>query len=120
MWDAVDPFARTLLSGRGSSTLSALGGEILSALSVLARLPRRIDSTLTRLDQGLLAVRMPELENTLKRLDRTTRRVPVAILAATLILGGIALRISGDELGNGLLVAGVPLVLYALGLLRLP
>ena len=120
MWDAVDPFARTLLSGRGSSTLSALGGEILSALSVLAQLPRRIDSTLTRLDQGLLAVRMPELENTLKRLDRTTRRVPVAILSATLILGGIALRISGDELGNGLLVASIPLTIYALGLLRLP
>jgi predicted unusual protein kinase regulating ubiquinone biosynthesis (AarF/ABC1/UbiB family) len=120
MWDALDPFARTLLSGRGSSTLSALGGEILSALSVLAQLPRRIDSTLTRLDQGLIAVRLPELENTLKRLDRTTRRVPVAILSATLMLGGIALRISGDELGNGLLVASIPLTIYALGLLRLP
>jgi len=120
MWDAVDPFARTLLSGRGSSTLAALGGEILSALSVLAQLPRRIDSTLTRLDQGLIAVRLPELENTLKRLDRTTRRVPVAILSATLVLGGIALRISGDELGNGLLVASIPFALYALGLLRLP
>jgi predicted unusual protein kinase regulating ubiquinone biosynthesis (AarF/ABC1/UbiB family) len=120
MWDAVDPFARTLLSGRGSSTLAALGGEILSALSVLAQLPRRIDSTLTRIDQGLIAVRLPELENSLKRLDRTTRRVPVAILSATLILGGIALRISGDELGNGLLVASIPLAIYALGLLRLP
>ena len=120
MWDAVDPFARTLLSGRGSSTLTALGSELLSALGVLAQLPRRIDATLTRLDQGLIAVRLPELENTLKRLDRTTRRVPVAILSATLILGGIALRISGDELGSALLVAGVPLALYALGLLRLP
>lgn len=120
MWDAVDPFARTLLNGGGSSTISALGREALSILNIVAQLPRRIDATLTRLDQGLVAVRLPELEKSVKRLDRTARRIPFAILASALIVGGVVFRVSGDDLGNVLLIAGIPLALHALGLFRLP
>ncbi len=120
MWDAVDPFARTLLTGGGASTLNALGREVLAVLTTLAQLPNRIDSVLTRLDQGLVSVRLPELEKRVRRLDGSTRRVSAAILAAALVLGGIALRISGDNLGNGLLIASIPLAAYALGMFRLP
>ena len=120
MWDALDPFARTLLNGGGSSTLNALGREALNLLTTLTQLPRRIDATLTRLDQGLVAVRIPEVEKGIKRLDRSTRRIPFAIVAAALILGGVGLRIAGDDLGVVLLVASVPIGLYALGLFRLP
>lgn len=120
MWDAVDPFARTLLTGGGASTLNALGREVLAVLTTLAQLPNRIDSVLTRLDQGLVSVRLPELEKRVRRLDGSTRRVSAAILAAALIGGGIALRVSGDDLGNGLLVASIPLAAYALGMFRLP
>ena len=120
MWDAVDPFARTLLNGGGSSTLNALGREALSALNTLAQLPRRIDATLTRLDQGLVSVRVSELEKGVRRLDRSVRRVAAAILAAAIFLGGLVLRASGDDLGTVLLVASLPIGLYAIGLFRLP
>jgi predicted unusual protein kinase regulating ubiquinone biosynthesis (AarF/ABC1/UbiB family) len=120
MWDAVDPFARTLLSGGGSSTISAVGREVLAVLTTLVQLPNRIDSALTRLDQGLVSVRLPELEKRVRRLDGSTRRVSAAILAAALIGGGIVLRVSGDDLGNALLIASIPLALHALGMFRLP
>jgi predicted unusual protein kinase regulating ubiquinone biosynthesis (AarF/ABC1/UbiB family) len=120
MWDAVDPFARTLLTGGGSSTVNAVGRQILSVLTTLAQLPQRLDSALTRLDQGLVAVRLPELEKRVRRLDGSTRRVSAAILTAALIVGGSLLRIAGDELGNGLLIASIPFALHALGMLRLP
>lgn len=120
MWDALDPFARTLLNGGGSSTLNALGREALDLLTALAQLPRRIDATLARIDQGLVAVRVPEMEKGIKRLDRSTRRISFAIVAAALIVGGVALRISGDGLGVVLLAAAVPIGLHALGLFRLP
>lgn len=120
MWDAVDPFARTLLNGGGNSSINALGREALEILTTLAQLPRRIDATLTRLDQGLIAVRLPETEKRIRQLDHSTRRIPFAVVAAALILGGVVLRVSGDELGNVLLVASVPLALHALGLFRLP
>ena len=120
MWDAVDPFARTLLTGGGSSTVNAVGRQILSVLTTLAQLPQRLDSALTRLDQGLVAVRLPELEKRVRRLDGSTRRVSAAILTAALIVGGSLLRIAGDELGNVLLIASIPLALHALGMFRLP
>jgi predicted unusual protein kinase regulating ubiquinone biosynthesis (AarF/ABC1/UbiB family) len=120
MWDAVDPFARTLLTGGGASTLNALGREFLAVVTTLAQLPNRIDSALTRLDQGLVSVRLPELEKRVRRLDGSTRRVSAAILAAALLVGGIVLRVAGDDLGNALLIASIPFAAHALGMFRLP
>ncbi len=120
MWDAVDPFARTLLTGGGASTLNVLGREVLAVLTTLVQLPNRIDSALTRLDQGLVSVRLPELEKRVRRLDGSTRRVSAAILAAALLGGGIVLRVAGDDLGNALLIASIPLAAHALGMFRLP
>jgi predicted unusual protein kinase regulating ubiquinone biosynthesis (AarF/ABC1/UbiB family) len=120
MWDAVDPFARTLLTGGGASTLNALGREFLAVVTTLAQLPTRIDSALTRLDQGLVSVRLPELEKRVRRLDGSTRRVSAAILAAALLVGGIVLRVAGDDLGNALLIASIPFAAHALGMFRLP
>lgn len=120
MWDAVDPFARTLRGGSGASTVNAIGREVLAVLTTLAQLPQRIDSALTRLDQGLVAFRLPELEKRVRRLDGSTRRLSAAVLAGSLIIGGVLLRISGDEFGNILLVSSIPLALHALGMFRLP
>jgi len=118
MWDAVDPFARSLLSGGANSTLKALQKEALSFASTLVRLPQRIDATLTRLDQGLVSIRLPEVEKAVRRLDGSTRRTTSGVLFAALLLAGVALRLGHDPLGNLLLiVSAIPLV-HALGLFR--
>jgi hypothetical protein len=120
MWDAVDPFARTLLNGGGNSTLNSLRREAVSILSTLSRLPQRLDAALVRLDQGRVAIRTPELEKRVRQLDRSTRRVAVAVVAAALFLGGIVLRTAGDGLGDVLMLSSAPLALYAVGFLRIP
>ncbi len=118
MWDAVDPFARTLLNGGGNSTIKAIGREALSFAATLAGLPARMDSVLTRIDQGLVSIRIPEVEKSLRRIDGSARRITSAIIFAVLLLGGVALRIYGDDLGNLLLVASAPFLLHATGLFR--
>lgn len=120
MWDAVDPFARTLLNGGGSGTLKAVGREVLSFATTLASLPSRLDSVLSRIDQGTINIRSLEVEKSLRRLDGSTRRVTAAIVFAVLFAGGIALRLSGDDFGTLLLVASAPVAIYALGFLRIP
>jgi predicted unusual protein kinase regulating ubiquinone biosynthesis (AarF/ABC1/UbiB family) len=120
MWDAVDPFARTLLNGGGNSSLKAVGREVLSFATTLAGLPARLDGVLSRLEQGNLNVRSLEVEKGLRRLDGSTRRVTAVILFAVLFGGGVALRLSGDDLGTALLVLSAPIGLYAIGFLRLP
>jgi predicted unusual protein kinase regulating ubiquinone biosynthesis (AarF/ABC1/UbiB family) len=119
MWDAVDPFARSLLSGGANSTLKALQKEALAFASTVVRLPQRIDATLTRLDQGLVSIRLPEVEKAVRRLDGSTRRTTSAVIFAALLLGGIALRVTGDSLGNLILIASAVPLLHALGLFRL-
>lgn len=111
MWDAVDPFARTLLNGGGTSTLRSLGREAVAIASALARLPQRMDALATRIDRGELAVRSPEVEQRLRVLDASVRRTTSAILFAALLIGGILLRPSDEVLGWVLVGASaLPLV----------
>lgn len=119
MWDAVEPFSRSLLSGGGSSTLKAVGREVTKFASTIAQLPGRLDSVLTRVDQGLLSVRSPELEKGLRRIDANIRRATSAIVFVVLFGSGVALRISGDELSTWMFVASAPALIHALGIFRL-
>lgn len=119
MWDAVDPFARSLLNGGGSSTLKALGREATALATTMLGLPRKMDSVLTRLDQGVLSIRVPEVEKGLRRIDGSARRITSSILFSVLLISGVALRIYGDDIGTILMVASVPFLIHAIGFLRL-
>ncbi len=105
MWDAVDPFARTLLNGGGASTLRSIGREGVAILSALARLPQRVDALATRIDRGELAVRSPEVEQRLRVIDASVRRTTSAVLFAALLIGGVLLRDADEVLSWVLLGA---------------
>ena len=119
MWDAVDPFARTLLNGGGASTVRSLGREGIAILSALARLPQRVDALATRLDRGELAVRSPEVEQRLRVLDASVRRTTSAILFTELLIGGILLRPSDEVLSWVLLAASALPLLHVIAPWRL-
>jgi hypothetical protein len=78
-----------------------------------------MDSVLTRLDQGVLSIRVPEVEKGLRRIDGSARRITSSILFSVLLIGGVALRIYGDDVGTFLMVASVPFLIHATGFLRL-
>jgi predicted unusual protein kinase regulating ubiquinone biosynthesis (AarF/ABC1/UbiB family) len=119
MWDAVDPFARSLLNGGSNPTLKAAGREVLNFGATVAGLPKRLDSVLGLMDQGKLAVRLPEVERAVRRLDGTVRRVISAIAFLGLLGAGVALRLSHDQLGDVLLIVAIPFALHAIGFLRI-
>ena len=111
MWDAVDPFARTLLTGGAARTLRTLGREAVDIASALARLPRRVDDLATRLDRGEIAVRAPEVERRLRSIDTTLRRAISAVVFGGLVLAGALLRASDEVLSWVLLgVSALPLL----------
>jgi predicted unusual protein kinase regulating ubiquinone biosynthesis (AarF/ABC1/UbiB family) len=119
IWDAVDPFARSLLNGSGSSALRRIGKEALSGLSTLARLPGRIDSLATRLERGELVIRNPELERRTRALDSSVRRGTSGLVFATLLIAGILLIDRNAQLGYGMMIISALPMLHALGLGRL-
>jgi predicted unusual protein kinase regulating ubiquinone biosynthesis (AarF/ABC1/UbiB family) len=118
IWDAVDPFARTLLNGSGSNALRRIGKEALSSFNTLARLPNRLDSLATRIERGELVIRNPELERRMRVLDSSVRRGTSGLVFATLLIAGILLVDRNAQLGYTLMIiSGLPM-LHALGLGR--
>ncbi len=111
MWDAVDPFARTVLSAGGASSLRGLGQQAVSYATSLARLPQRLDDLTQRIDRGQIAVRTPELDRRLRAVERSVGRVVSAIVFAGLLVAGVLLRPTDELLGWVLMgSAAVPLL----------
>lgn len=86
MWDALDPFARTLLKDGSGGFAATVAREAVAALSTLAKLPKRLDSTLSRLERGELIIRNPELERRVGALRRAQTRMFIAVCLGTLLI----------------------------------
>ncbi len=119
MWDAVDPFARSLLNGSANQSLIRIGQDAIGLITTLARLPQRLDSLASRIERGELVNRNPELEKRVSRTDRSLRSLGSALVFGALLFAGITLRQQEDPLGNWLLLASVLPLVHALGLFRL-
>jgi predicted unusual protein kinase regulating ubiquinone biosynthesis (AarF/ABC1/UbiB family) len=119
IWDAVDPFARSLLNGSGSSVVKRLSRDGLQALNMLARLPNRLDELLGRLERGEIVIRNPELERRTRGVDSSIRRATSSVLFLALLIGGIVVGERDQALSYVLLgVSALPLI-HALGIGRL-
>jgi predicted unusual protein kinase regulating ubiquinone biosynthesis (AarF/ABC1/UbiB family) len=119
MWDAVDPFARSLLNGSANQSLARIGKDALGLLTTLARLPQRFDSLASRIERGELVYRNPELEKRVSKTDRSLRSLTSGLVFGALLFAGITLRQSGDPLGDWLLVGSALPLVHALGLFRI-
>jgi predicted unusual protein kinase regulating ubiquinone biosynthesis (AarF/ABC1/UbiB family) len=118
MWDAVDPFARTVLSARGTGALRGLGQQALGYATALARLPRRVDEIVERLDRGQVAVRTPDLDRRLRSVERSVSRLASAIVFAALLVAGVLVRPTDDVLGWVLMGSAVVPLLHVLATWR--
>lgn len=119
MWDAVEPFARTVLTARGLGAVREFGQDALGVAATVARLPKRLDELATRLERGDLAVRTPETDRRLRALTRATSRLVSAVVFAGLLIAGVLLRPTDEVLGWVLMgTSAVPLLHVLLGGLR--
>ena len=120
MWDALDPFARSLLQGGSKSPARAIGRELLELFNTAMRLPKHVENLSLRLERGEVSIRNPELERRIRRVERGQGSQLWAVFAGVLFLGGVLLRVNQDALGNALMaLAGVPAI-WALFSRRLP
>ena len=119
IWDAIDPFARSLLNGAGSGVAKNLGKEFLSFASTVGRLPGRIDDLISRLDAGQVIIRNPELETRMRVLDSSVRRGTSALLFTGLLIGGLMINAENETLSYWLLGISVLPLIHALGFGRI-
>lgn len=114
LWDSVEPYAAQLLRDERGNVVQDLGREALEIATVAARLPKRLDAMIMRVEDGSVAVTNPRLEQRIARLDRTTGRVVSAVLFAALLVAGTVLRIDDAVLGTVFMSVSVLPLLHAL------
>jgi predicted unusual protein kinase regulating ubiquinone biosynthesis (AarF/ABC1/UbiB family) len=114
IWDAVEPYSAQLIRDEGGNLVKDVATQALAAAGTLARLPGRLDTLVTRAEEGNLAVRSPAIERRLSALERTGRRLISAVLFAALLVGGIVLRRDDAVLGTVLMAASALPLLHAL------
>jgi predicted unusual protein kinase regulating ubiquinone biosynthesis (AarF/ABC1/UbiB family) len=119
MWDALDPFARSLLNGAGASTLRRLGADLLKFATTISRLPQTLDNLATRVNRGELVVRNPELETRMRVLDSSVRRLTAGLIFASLLGSGLVVNGQDQTLSYWLIGGSVLPLLYALGIGRI-
>ncbi|MCU1415860.1 MAG: AarF/ABC1/UbiB kinase family protein [Schumannella sp.] len=111
MWDAIDPFARTVLTSGGWGAIRDLPQQALTYASMLARLPRRLDELAARVERGQIAVRTPDVEHRLRFIERAIGRAVSAVVFASLLFAGVLLRPTDEMLGWVLMGASaIPLL----------
>ncbi|MEY4102637.1 MAG: hypothetical protein RIR88_771, partial [Actinomycetota bacterium] len=111
IWNAIEPYSAKLIRAEGGNVVQAFLREGLTSLSLLARLPRRMDAVITRAEMGQLSIRTPELERRTSALTRTVRQLISAVLFGVLFIGGLIVLDRDSVLGTWLMiVSGVPLL----------
>jgi predicted unusual protein kinase regulating ubiquinone biosynthesis (AarF/ABC1/UbiB family) len=111
-WNQIEPYARKLLSAdESTSRIDFLLREFGDVIRTVVTLPRRFETLIGRMEQGDLEIRSPDLNNALKRVERSQRQLAWALLSAAFLLGAIQLF-----LANALALA-IPL--FALSLITL-
>ncbi|CAN5273937.1 AarF/ABC1/UbiB kinase family protein [soil metagenome] len=114
IWDAVEPYSAKLIRAEGGNLVQDVAKRAVSLAGLVVRLPQRLDSLATRVEEGRLAVQTPALDRRIARLERTGRRLVSAVLFAALLVGGILMRGQDAVFGTVLMSVSVLPLLHAL------
>ena len=114
IWDAVEPYSAKLIREESGNAVQSAAKQLLTSAGVMARLPGRIDTVITRIEDGNVTVQTPKLDRRLDSLERTARRVASAVILAALLIGGILLRDRDAVFGTVLMIASVLPLLHTL------
>jgi predicted unusual protein kinase regulating ubiquinone biosynthesis (AarF/ABC1/UbiB family) len=116
VWDAIEPYASRLLREESGNVVVAAVKEAAAIAGVALRLPTRIDSLITHINEGTVTVATPAIDRRLSRLERLVRRAVGGVLFAGLLVGGVLLLPLVAPLGIVLMcVSAVPLAYAVFG-----
>lgn len=104
IWDAVDPYARDLMRTQSGGAVRAFADEAVASAGILARLPRRVDDLITKLDEGRLVVDTRHLE---RQVERLAGRGIAGLVFAGLVIAGAVVHSSDTVLGGVLMGVSV-------------
>jgi predicted unusual protein kinase regulating ubiquinone biosynthesis (AarF/ABC1/UbiB family) len=110
VWNSMMPYVRRLVEAEGQGR-NVLVEESLNLLKAIVSLPARTDALIQRIEQGQLAVQIPELKQSIAMVEKRLRQLTGAILFAALLAGAIQFQLAEVYLagrGPGYLVRFSP------------
>ncbi len=114
IWNAIEPYSAGLLRDEGGNLVRSIAQSAVATAGIVARLPRRLDDVVTRIEEGRLTAQTPAIDRRLLSLERTGRRIIAAVLFAGLLIGGVLLLRENRVLGIILMSVSVLPLLHAL------
>jgi predicted unusual protein kinase regulating ubiquinone biosynthesis (AarF/ABC1/UbiB family) len=118
-WAATLPFAERLAANQLARDWRGVLDELGDLARLALRLPTRVDRLLTQVERGEVVQQMslaPDAARALRRLERSVDRLTWGLVAVSLFMSGLLLRVTEgpDGLNTGLLVAAGVAFLWGL------
>ena len=114
IWDAVEPYSAQLIRTESGNLVQDVAKRVMSTAGLVARLPQRLDTLATRIEDGNLSVQTPRIDRRLNSIERSIRRTISAVIFVGLLVGGILLRTHEVVFGTVLMSASALPLLHAL------
>ncbi len=113
LWSSIAPYATSLISDEGGSTVDTILSEGSKILKTVVALPARADRVLTQMEHGEFSVQTPMLDLRIRRLERSVGRIVSGLVFAALLIAG-AILYGGDPLFGKVLMGASVLPLIGL------
>jgi predicted unusual protein kinase regulating ubiquinone biosynthesis (AarF/ABC1/UbiB family) len=108
IFEGIRPFAEGLLGEDGGDWLDILLEQLVEQGSALARLPKKLDTALTRLERGEVSIEArlsADFEGQVRRLSRALDRLVWALMFGVFFLTGVLLYTGGYEIPGAISLA---------------
>ncbi len=110
-WNNLAPFVQKLLATEAETGWRFWAKELETLTRALITLPKRADTLLSKMEQGRLEMRTPDLSKQVHRLEQAVRQMTGSILFLALLLGGLQLNGTGQPVAAGGLLAAAAITL---------
>lgn len=114
LWEHLAPYARKLTAGEARAGREVWLGELEKLARSLLTVPTKMDTLLSKLERGDVAVRAPEVTQEVQRIEGGLARLTLAVVFSGLLLGGIQVYLAGGEPAGEILLAAAGLTLLRL------
>ena len=106
LWEHLAPYARKLIAQDTGGGLGVWLSELEGLARALLVVPRKMDTLLSKMERGEMAVRAPEVSEQVRKLERGLYQIASGVVFAALLLGGIQLYLAGQQNFSLALFAG--------------
>jgi len=95
LWAHLAPYAHKIMAEEATQARQRWLEEAGKLARTMITLPYKIDSTLSKIERGDLAVRIPEISQQTKRTTQALRSLTSGVIFAAFLLGAVQLFIAG-------------------------